>query len=51
MTKLRAPDGVVAVSVGPVHVAGPEADVGDPQVEAVLIDLGWTPAKPAASKK
>ena len=49
--KLTAPADVIAVSIGTVHIDGPEADIDDPQVAAELVALGWTETKAAPKKK
>jgi len=48
--RLRAPEGVIAVSIGTMHIAGPESDVDDPALEHELRQLGWTEAKAPARK-
>lgn len=48
--RLRAPEGVLAVSIAAVTVEGPEADIDDPAVADELLRLGWTETKTAARK-
>lgn len=49
--RLRAPDGVTAVTIGTVTIEGSEVDVDDDVLVAELVALGWAEVKARKAAK